>query len=404
MSQTGSPEPDGTATASGRHSVRAVVAAVVGALAVVVLTASTVAVWASATVLRGDVVAELAGDALAEAEVQEGLAAYITDQIDGAFDLEAVLAAALPDALGPLAPTAARGARAAVERSLERLLANDSVQQTVTTVVERAHERAMRLLQGDGIADGITVDNGEVAINTLPLIARGLGVLQQSAGVLDDVEVPELSADGDPAAQIAELETALDRDLPDGFGQLVVYRSDSVANAQVSVQSAQQMLALATRAVEALVVLTVLLITATIVAAPHRWRALLVLGLGTAAALIVLRSAVQHVVDHAPELATRPGARAAIGAIVSSASSSLLRLTGIGLIVVLAVVVIAVLRGRSRRRDLVLVAAVLVGASTVGVLGLSIPALVAGVVVGVAIPLLAGWVLPPTDPATIPSR
>ena len=52
-----------------------------------------------------------------------------------------------------------------------------------------------------------------------------------------------------PTAQIAELEQATGRDLPDDFGQLVVYQSDQLADRQASLESAQQAVALAKRAV-----------------------------------------------------------------------------------------------------------------------------------------------------------
>ena len=138
----------------------------------------------------------------------------------------------------------ASAANEAVERSLARVLANPDVQSFLETTIERAHAHALRVLEGDGIADGVTISDGEVSLNLLPLIGRGLTALQ-GVGLLSDVQVPDLTIDGDPATQIAALEAALGRDLPADFAQLVVYRSDSVAQAQESVQTAQRMLAVA---------------------------------------------------------------------------------------------------------------------------------------------------------------
>ena len=61
------------------------------------------------------------------------------------------------------------------------------------------------LLEGDGLADGIDVTDGVVTLNTLPLIGRAIGQVQE-LGVLTSVELPELTADGDPTEQIAALE------------------------------------------------------------------------------------------------------------------------------------------------------------------------------------------------------
>lgn len=381
--------------------VRAIVATVVGILAVVVLVVAIIGVWARATVLRAEPVAELVGDAIAEPEVQAALAQHIADQVATAVDLEARLTDALPAPLARFAPAIAAGANATVERALARVLGNEDVQRLITTIVERAHDRAMRLLQGDGLIDGVAVIEGEVSVNLLPLVARGLTALQESTGLLDDVDIPELTADGDPGEQAAELSTALGRELPEGFGQLVVYRSDSIDDAQEAVQTAQRLLVLAKRAVVVLVIAAVVLIAATILISPRRWRAALVLGLGTAAALAVLRTTVRQVVDGSSDLAIRPGARAAIGAIVGGASTSLLRLAGLILLLALAVVTVALVRRRAWRADLVLTAAVVTGAAVVAILGVSLWSLIAGVVVGVAVPFAARWLWP--APAVTPA-
>jgi hypothetical protein len=277
------------------------------------------------------------------------------------------------------------------------------VHDAITTLVERAHRRAMQVLEGDGLADGVNVSGGEVSINLMPLIAQGLTALQ-SAGLIDDVMVPELSADGDPDEQAAALSAALGQDLPNDFGQLVVYRSDSVEQASESVQTAQRLLVLAERAMWLLVIASIVLVAATILVAARRWRATLVLALGTAAAMVLIRSTVREVVSGVSDLALAPGAKAAIRAIVGGASTSLMRLAGVLLLLGLIVVAGVVLRRRQWRADLVLVTAVLLGAVTVAVIGVGLWGLLAGIVVGIAVPLAARWLLPnrPASSAAAP--
>jgi hypothetical protein len=390
-----------TAPPPPRHRARSTTAAVLGILAVLVLTVTIVAVWAKATVLRSERVAALVGDAVAEPDVQQGLATYLADAATQGVDLEAALRNALPDALDRFAPSIAAGAEAAVERGLERVLATDQFQQIVRTVVERAHARALSLLQGDGIAHGINVANGQISLNTLPLITRALTELQSATGLFSNVQIPQLSPDGEPDQQVAQLESALGRDLPDDFGQLVVYQSDSVAKAQESVKTAQRILVLAQRAVWALLLLSIVLIAATILVAARRARAVLVLALGTTAALVILRSAVRAVVNQAPDLAKRPGAKAAIRAILGGASESLLRLTGVVLLVSIVTVVVVLLLRRWRRSDLILVAAVVLGALTTAAIGVGSGGLIVGLVVGIAVPFVARWLWPgrPAPPA-----
>ncbi len=193
-----------------------------------------------------------------------------------------------------------------------------------------------------------------------------------------------------PSEQIAELEQATGRDLPDDFGQLVVYQSDQLADRQASLESAQQALALAKRAVWVLVMLTAVLLLATVLVARNRWRAALWLGLGGVVAMVITRSVVHRVVDEAPEIAAEPGGRAAISAIVDGASTSLLRLAAVILIVAAAVAVLAMFRRHWRRADVVLVGAVLTFVVIVAVLGVSIVSLLLGLVVALLVPVAVG--------------
>jgi hypothetical protein len=282
------------------------------------------------------------------------------------------------------------------------VLSDPDVQQVITDVVERAHQRALRLLEGDGLVDGITVVDGEVTVNMLPLIARGLTRLQ-GLGLFSDLQVPELTADGNPADQIAALEEATGRDLRDDFGQLVVYRSDTLADRQASLQNAQRTFAFAKRAVWLLVALTIVLVAFTIVVARNRWRAVLLLGLGGIVAMVFVRSAARRVVDDAPDLAARPGGRASISAIVEGASTGLLRLAGLLLIVAAVAVALALLRRRWRRGDLVLVGAIVLGTVVVAVLGISIVSLLVGVGLAIVAVLLARRYLPEQPAATSPA-
>jgi hypothetical protein len=376
------------------------VAGIVGVLAVLLLLVSAIAVWARVTLFDSDKIAALAGDALAEPEVDAALADRVTQELFTAVDVDALLSEVLPSSLDRLAPTIAGGLQAAVDRGLTEAFGNPEVQELITNLVRRAHAAAMRLLEGDGLVDGITVVDGAVTLNLLPLIDRGLTRLQ-SFGLLSDVQLPELSADGNPTEQIAELEAALNRDLPDDFGQLVVYESDRLSDAQASVENAQRTLVLVKRALWVLLIATAALIALTIIIARNRWRAALLLGLGTVAAIVIARTGVRRVRDDAPDLIERPGGKAALAAMLDGAASGLLRVFGLVLLVAAVVALIAFFRRDRQRSDLLLIAAVVAGVVVVGLLGLSIWSLLLGIVVGVAVPFMARqfWPEPSTPPA-----
>ena len=163
------------------------------------------------------------------------------------------------------------------------------------------------------------------------------------------------------------------------------------------------MLVLAKRAVWLVVIVWAVLVAAALIVATRRWRATLILGLGTVAGMVLLRSAVRGVVVKAPDLARKSGGKAAIRAILGGASESLLRLAGVMLLIGLLAAAVAVLRRRQWGTDLVLVVAVAAGAAVVGILGLSIWTLLAGIVVGVAVPYLARLLLPAASPPAGPS-
>jgi hypothetical protein len=148
--------------------------------------------------------------------------------------------------------------------------------------------------------------------------------------------------------------------------------------------------AVAKRAAWVLAALTVAALAATIVVARQRWLATFWLGLGSVAAMVVVRSGVHRVVDDAPSIASTVGGRAAIAAILDAASTSLLRLAGLVGIVAAATVMVAMMRRGWRRQDLVAVAGALAMLASIVVLGLSVAALVVALVLGGFVHLVAG--------------
>jgi hypothetical protein len=184
-------------------------------------------------------------------------------------------------------------------------------------------------------------------VNLLPLLSRGLDRLQDR-GILTSVDLPELTADGDPEEQIAELEDAIGRDLPDDFGQLVVYSSENVANSKAAVARAQDAFALFRRSIIALVLLTLVSLGVSAALATNRRRAAIALLLSVVAALLVGRVLVRTVVEEAPNLASKPGGRAALEEMVTSLTEGLLRLVSVGLLIAGALALVAFLLGNER--------------------------------------------------------
>lgn len=385
--------PTEAAPAPERHRARSIIATVLGVLTVLMLVVALCAVWARATVLRRDTVAHLVGDALDEPEVQTALADRISTEVARAADLENRLTEILPDALDRFAPTIAAGAQSAIDRALKNALDTPQVKDGVVTLVEKAHDVAMKVLDGEDLTKRLDVNDGVVTLNLLPLIGRGLTAVQ-NLGILTNVTLPDLSPGGDPQEQIAALSQALGRDLPADFGQMVVYQSSSLANAQANIESARDIVLIAKKAVALVVILFLVLAIATVLVAPRRWRAALLLGIGTAGAMVVLRSAIRQTVATAPTVTDKPGAKAAIRVILEGATSSLLKAAGLFLLIGLVTAAIAMLRRKQWRPDLVLVAAVAVGVAVPAIAGLHIWSALVGLALGIALPFVARRLLP----------
>jgi len=92
-------------------------------------------------------------------------------------------------ALQPLRPAIVGGATQVVEERLNNRLADADMRERLVKVFERSYASFLDVLKGDGLVDGVTVDNGEVTVNFLPLVADCVQQLQR-LGLASDVTVP----------------------------------------------------------------------------------------------------------------------------------------------------------------------------------------------------------------------
>jgi hypothetical protein len=318
-----------------------------GVIGVVGVLASVIGVWAHRTVFDSEKVASAVDQALLNPEVNEALATFLTDQVVDNVPIDSFVTERVPDELEPFVPVLVGGVRQVVHEGFTRVLEDGRAREALVATVERAHEAVMRVLEGDGLTGAVTVEDEDITVNFLPLLGRGLERIQDR-GILTSVDLPELARDGDPDEQIAALEEAFDRDLPDDFGQLVVYSSETVANSQAAVARAQDAFALFRRAIVVLILLTLVSLAASVALATNRRRTAITLLLSIVAALAVGRVLVRTVVEEAPDLAARPGGRAALEELVTSLTEGLIRLVSIGLLVAAVLALLSFLLGNER--------------------------------------------------------
>ena len=308
--------------------VRTIGAAVLGVIAVVGLLASVVGFWARGTVFDESEVARAVEAAVEEPGVTDALAVRLTDTVITAIDLETRLKEILPPALQRITPAIVGGTTQLLENRLSNRLADPDSRNILVNTFERSYGAFLDLMEGDGLVDGVTVESGEVTVNFLPLIADGLQQLQQF-GLLDDATIPELSREGDPTEQIAQLSEGLGRDLAADFGQIVVYRSDSLAAKGETLQRAQQALVIIQRSFVLILIVTAVAIAGTLLAARNRMRAAFTLLLASAATFVVARVLVKKVLDEVPSVARTPAGEAALAAATSSLAENLVKALGV---------------------------------------------------------------------------
>jgi hypothetical protein len=334
-------EADGSAGETGRAKrvrgkVRSVATVIVGIVAVIALLASVFALWARTVLLDSGTVGSAVEEVLSDQVVATSLATFVTDQTFEALDVETRVTELLPDEIDELGLVLVAGVRGFVIEQFADAVARPAVASTVGAIVERAHERLVRALEGDGLVNGWSIEGDEIQANLLPLLGIAVEALQDR-GIATQFELPELRVDGDPAVQIAALEAATGRSLPDDFGQLVVFSGPKVEQAGTALANAQRAVVLFERAIVVVLALALILGVAAIALARRRRRAVVVLAVATTVAFLVTRLLVRIVLDRAPELVLDPGARAAIAGSLESLASGLLQTVTILAIVGLVV-------------------------------------------------------------------
>jgi hypothetical protein len=326
-------------TTGARGKVRSVATVIVGIVAVIALLASVFALWARTVLLDSGTVGSAVEEVLADQVVATSLATFVTDQAFAALDVETRVTELLPDEIDRLGLVLVAGVRGFVIERVADAVARPEVAPTIGAIVERAHERLLRALEGDGLVNGWQIEGDEIQANLLPLLGLAVETLQDR-GIATGLDLPELRVDGDPAEQIAALEAATGRDLPDDFGQLVVFSGPKVEQAGAALANAQRAVVLFERAIFLVFALALVLGVVTVVLARRRRRAVVVLAVASTVAFFVTRLLVRIVLDRAPELVLDPGARAAIAGSLESLSAGLLQtvtiLAIVGLVVALA--------------------------------------------------------------------
>jgi len=329
--------------------VRTVASVITGVLFVIVAVVSLVVAWARATVLDSDRFASTIEQTIAEPEVTRALSEVVTERVLAVADVDGYIGANLPEELAPLAQVLRGAARALAVELVDQVVSSPAARSGLVEASRATHRGFITLLEGGDPPPAVSVEGDEIAINLLPLITESIERLQ-ARGLLGDLNVPRLNWGDDPTEQRVLLARAIDRDLPEDFGQVVVYRSERVQAASQMVQNGRAMLSLAQRGAWVIYASAVILAVATVVLARRRLMAFGAVALGSAAALLVARTVVAGLVEEVPGLVTNPGAVTAVATSLGDLSRGLIKLLDVVAVITFGLAVFA-LGAAWRRRS-----------------------------------------------------
>lgn len=285
----------------------------------VALLASIVGVWANRTLLDSDRFSDSVERTLDEPVVVNALAARVARELDAVIVRSGLVGRLLPADI----PARDDGLVGVLERPARAFLASERGQSFLVEAVRRTHAAAVRVLESQPPEPGVViVEDGRVSLNLAPVVADVLRELQERGLLSPAITVPALDESASPTEQIANLSQALGVELGPGFGQLVVYERRAGSGTSI-VANAQRGLELFHGALRITMLVTAGLVTATLLVARNRRRALVWLALGTTASGVLAHLGIERVTDAVPRTVSEPDARAAVGVVVEQVLGSL---------------------------------------------------------------------------------
>jgi hypothetical protein len=337
----GAGEPPGTPPSHRAPRTRKIFSGVFVVLFSISLLVTVLAVWSVRQVLNTNAFAGHVEVALKSPAVQTELSNYVASQVVKVVQPEKVAAARLPPRAKALASPLASGFDSLITRTTNKLVANPTFQQVILTAVTKTHHAAVSLLEGKP-AGNLEVHGNAVVLNTLPLIDKTIQALETQTSLGRVLHAPSLTApDGDPSAQLQQLSSKFGVTLAPNFGQIVVFRSDNL-------QQAQQALKKVRRLLIALLILTIVLFAAALAVSVRRLRTLGQIGLGVAVVMVLAWAATRAATNLIAGHPKKPEGRAAVSVVVHNFTGGLELLVGILAILGALATILAFIFGSSK--------------------------------------------------------
>ncbi len=281
------------------------------------LFATVISVWGVRQVLNTDVFVSHISTAIKDPDVQKGVADYVTKEVVEVVDPAKKISSVLPKKAQVIVAPIASQFQTLLHNGVQKVVASPQFQTLFLGTVRSAHAAAVALLEGK-TKGNLEIRGNEVVLNTLPLVDATIRQLEQQ-NVLTRVlaKVPPLATtNGSPSQQLEQLSHKLGVTLPADFGQLVVFHSNTLQQAQEGLKKLHRSLVL-------LLVLTVVLFALALVVAPFRLRTLAQLGIGAAIVGLLTWAGTMWATNHIVQLVKAGDTKAAIRAILNAEKGGL---------------------------------------------------------------------------------
>ncbi len=315
-------------------------------LTLVVLTSiatltSVIGVWSHRTLMNTDAWMDIVGPLADDPAITDAVAVALTNQVFTVVKPGDRIKQALPPQAGFLAEPITTAVQGYVEQGVGQILQSDQFKAFWNRANREAHEAAIKLLRGQPVL-GFEANDGVVTFNFLPLISRTLQFIDSKAPrLLGDRPIPDITDATPPDQARQELSAALGLPIPDSFGVITVFQSDQLLQAQQAVKMFDSLVVL-------ILVVTAVLLVATLALSRARRRTIIQLAVGVVLAMALGDAAVNAFQKQIVALIAGDRAQRAAVVTISSLVQELKLATHVLIGLGLMVMAIAFLVGDSR--------------------------------------------------------
>ena len=321
-----------------RARTRSVATAVFTLLACLAIIVTVPAVWTYRTIFNTDAFVDRVTPIGFDPAVTPVLSDRLTTQIFSLIDVEAIVAEALPPQGQILAGPLTGGIQDFVHEKVDEVLSSDRFRDRWIRANRFAHSQIVAVLRNE--SEIVDTAGGRVVLNLLPIMNEALQNIEaQAAGLFQkDVDLPEITEGEVPDEVRERISLALGVEVPEDFGEIVVFESDRL-------EAAQEAVSFFDRAIVFLAILALVLIALALWVSQRRRRTLLQIFVGSMVGIVVVRRLAMWAEDEVVALAQRPDGERALVAITDQIFGSFFSVTQIVILVSLAIVAIALITG-----------------------------------------------------------